>query len=34
MGDAPLHIRQRHAQNCGRADADYGARIMAALGLG
>jgi catalase len=33
MGDAPLHIQQRHVQNCSRADAGYGTRVAAALGL-
>lgn len=34
MGDAALHIKQRHIANCTRADAAYGAGVAAALGLG
>ncbi len=33
MGDAPVHIRQRHVDNCARADPAYGAGVAAALGL-
>lgn len=33
MGDAALHIKQRHIANCTRADAAYGAGVAAALGL-
>lgn len=32
MGDAATHIKQRHAQNCARADPAYGAGIADALG--
>jgi catalase len=33
LGDAPLHIKQRHVENCRRADPAYGAGVAAALGL-
>jgi catalase len=33
MGDAALHIKERHIANCARADQDYGAGVAAALGL-
>ena len=33
MGDAPLHIKQRHVENCRRADPAYGAGVAKALGL-
>jgi catalase len=33
MGDAAFHIKQRHAENCARADPAYGAGVAAALGL-
>src|SRR6201981_886507 len=33
MGDAKLHIKQRHIANCTRADPAYGAGVAKALGL-
>jgi catalase len=33
MGDARLHVKQRHVANCARADLRYGAGVAAALGL-
>jgi catalase len=33
MGDAPRHIKERHAANCLRADPAYGAGVARALGL-
>jgi catalase len=33
MGDAALHIKQRHVANCAAADPAYGAGVAAALGL-
>lgn len=33
MADAPLHIKQRHIENCRRADPAYGDGVAAALGL-
>jgi catalase len=33
MGDAKLHIKQRHVDNCTRADAAYGAGVAKALGI-
>jgi catalase len=33
MGDAKLHIKQRHVANCSRADPAYGAGVAKALGL-
>jgi catalase len=33
MGDARLHVKQRHIANCARADLRYGAGVAAALGL-
>ena len=33
MGDAGLHIKQRHIANCTRADPAYGAGVAKALGL-
>jgi catalase len=33
MGDARLHIKQRHVDNCTRADPAYGAGVAKALGL-
>jgi catalase len=33
MGDAKLHIKQRHIGNCTRADPAYGAGVANALGL-
>jgi catalase len=33
MGDAKLHIKQRHVANCTRADPAYGAGVAQALGL-
>jgi catalase len=33
MGDAELHIKQRHVANCTRADPAYGAGVAEALGL-
>ena len=33
MGDAKLHIKQRHVDNCTRADPAYGAGVAKALGL-
>jgi catalase len=33
MGDAKLHIKQRHVTNCTRADRAYSAGVAKALGL-
>ena len=33
MGDAAVHIKQRHIDNCTRADPTYGAGVAAALNL-
>jgi catalase len=33
MGDAKLHIKQRHVDNCTRADPAYGAGVAKALGI-
>jgi catalase len=33
MGDAKLHIKQRHVDNCTRADPAYGAGVAKALGV-
>jgi catalase len=33
MGDAKLHIKQRHVANCTRADPAYGAGVATALGI-
>jgi catalase len=33
MGDAAVHIKQRHIDNCRRADPAYGAGVAAALNL-
>jgi catalase len=33
MGDARLHIKQRHVANCMRADPAYGAGVAHALGI-
>jgi catalase len=33
MGDARLHIKQRHVENCTRADPAYGAGVARALGI-
>src|SRR6201993_4903445 len=33
MGDARLHIKQRHVDNCTRADPAYGAGVARALGI-
>ena len=33
MGDAKLHIKQRHVGNCTRADPAYGAGVAKALGV-
>jgi catalase len=33
MGDAGLHIKERHVANCTRADPAYGAGVAKALGL-
>jgi catalase len=33
MGDARLHIKQRHVANCMRADPAYGAGVAKALGI-
>jgi catalase len=33
MGDAKLDIKQRHVDNCARADPAYGAGVAKALGL-
>jgi catalase len=33
MGDARLHIKERHVANCVRADPAYGAGVARALGL-
>jgi catalase len=34
MGDAKLHIKQRHVANCTKADPAYGAGVAKALGIG
>ena len=34
MGDAKLHIKQRHIANCTKADPAYGAGVAKALGIG
>jgi catalase len=31
MGDAKLHIKERHVANCAKADPTYGAGVAAAL---
>jgi catalase len=33
MGDARLHIKERHVANCLRADPAYGGGVARALGL-
>jgi catalase len=33
MGDARAHIKQRHVENCTRADPAYGAGVARALGM-
>jgi catalase len=33
MGDARAHIKQRHVDNCTRADPAYGAGVARALGI-
>jgi catalase len=33
MGDANLHIKQRHVANCTRADPAYGLGVAKALGI-
>jgi catalase len=33
MGDAKLHIKQRHFDNCTRADPAYGAGVAKAVGV-
>jgi len=33
MGDAPQEIKQRHIDNCAKADPAYGAGVAAALGM-
>ena len=33
MGDAAVHIKQRHVDNCAKADPAYGAGVAKALGL-
>ena len=33
MGDAREHIKQRHVENCTRADPAYGAGVAKALGI-
>ena len=33
LGDAKLHIKQRHVDNCTHADPAYGAGVAKALGL-
>jgi catalase len=33
MGDAQLHVKQRHVANCTRADPRYGAGVAKALGI-
>jgi catalase len=33
MGDAKVHIKQRHVANCMRADPAYGAGVAKALGI-
>jgi len=32
MGDASLHIKERHVANCAKADPAYGAGVAKALG--
>ena len=34
MGDAPAFIKQRHIDNCAKADPAYGAGVARALGMG
>lgn len=33
LGDAPRHVKQRHVDNCRRADPAYGDGVAAALGM-
>ena len=33
MGDARLHVKQRHVANCAKADPAYGAGVAKALGI-
>jgi catalase len=33
MGDARLHIKERHIANCAKADPTYGAGVARALGI-
>jgi catalase len=33
MGDASAHIKQRHVDNCTRADPAYGAGVARALAM-
>jgi len=33
MGDAKLHIKERHVANCAKADPAYGAGVAKALGI-
>lgn len=33
MGDAPHEIKQRHIENCTKADSAYGAGVAKALGI-
>jgi catalase len=33
MGDARLHIKERHVANCFRANPAYGAGVVRVLGL-
>jgi len=33
MGDARLHVKQRHVANCTKADPAYGAGVAKALGI-
>ena len=33
MGDASVHIKERHIANCAKADPAYGAGVAKALGI-
>jgi catalase len=33
MGDARLHVKERHVANCTKADPAYGAGVAKALGI-
>jgi catalase len=33
MGDARLHVKERHIANCAKADPAYGAGVAQALGI-